>query len=83
MEQFGWSGTGKSEVLQINHKQKGNHHMTHTWKVVYFLPSAQWTGGSIRGVAFVQAATQPEASFAFKHQYAGQFSTIEKIEKLG
>ena len=57
--------------------------MTHTWKVVCFLPSAQWTGGSIRGVAFVQAATQPEASYAFKQQYAGQFSTIEKIEKLG
>ena len=56
--------------------------MTHTWKVVYFLPSEKWTGGSIRGVAFVEAYTQPEASFAFKQQYAGEFSTIEKIEKI-
>ena len=57
--------------------------MTHTWKVVYFLPFSQRKGGSIRGVAFVQAATQPEASYSFKQQYAGQFSTIEKIEKFG
>lgn len=57
--------------------------MTCTWKVVYFLPSEKWSGGSIRGVAFVEAATRPEASFAFKQQYAGQFSTIEKIEKMG
>lgn len=56
--------------------------MTHTWKVIYFLPSSQWKGGSIRGVAFVQAASQSEASFTFKQQYAGQFSTIEKIEKF-
>lgn len=57
--------------------------MTYTWKVVYFLPFSQRKGSSIRGVAFVQAATQPEASYAFKQQYAGQFSTIEKIEKFG
>lgn len=56
--------------------------MTYTWKVVYFLPPAQWTGGNIRGVAFVEAATQSEASWAFKQQYAGQYSTIEKIEKF-
>ena len=54
--------------------------MTHTWKVVYFLPYHQRSGGNIRGVAFVEAATRPEASFAFQHLYAGQFSTIEKIE---
>ena len=64
-------------------KKKGEQLMTYTWKVVYFLPSHQWSGGNIRGVAFVQAATQPEASWAFKQQYAGQFSTIEKIEKFG
>jgi hypothetical protein len=57
--------------------------MTYTWKVVYFLPSHQWSGGNIRGVAFVEACTQHEASWAFKQQYAGQFSTIEKIEKFG
>ena len=39
--------------------------MTYTWKVVYYLPSSQWSGGNNRGVAFVEAATQPEASWAF------------------
>ena len=57
--------------------------MTYTWKVVYFLPGNQWSGGNIRGVTFVEAATRSEASFAFQRQYAGQFSTIEKIEKFG
>ena len=57
--------------------------MTYTWKVVYYLPSSQWSGGNNRGVAFVEAATQPEASWAFKQQYAGQYSTIDKIEKFG
>lgn len=57
--------------------------MTYTWKVVYYLPSHKWSGGNSRGVAFVEAHTQPEASWAFKQQYAGQFSTIERIEKFG
>ena len=57
--------------------------MTYTWKVVYYLPSHLWSGGNSRGVAFVEAHTQPEASWAFKQQYAGQFTTIEKIEKFG
>lgn len=57
--------------------------MTYTWKVVYYLPSSQWSGGNNRGVAFVEAATQPEASWAFKQQYAGQYSTIDRIEKFG
>lgn len=57
--------------------------MTYTWKVVYILPGNQWSGGNIRGVAFVEACTQAEASWAFKQQYAGQFFTIEKIEKIG
>ena len=56
--------------------------MTYTWKVVYLLPSGQWSGGNIRGVAFVEAATQSEASWAFKQQYAGHYSTIERIEKF-
>ena len=56
--------------------------MTYTWKVVYLLPTAQWSGGNIRGVAFVEAATKAEASWAFKQQHAGQFSTIERIEKF-
>jgi len=54
--------------------------MTYTRKVVY-VPKVM--NGGMRGVAFVEACTQPEASWAFKQQYAGQFSTIEKIEKLG
>lgn len=57
--------------------------MTYTWKVVYYLPPAKRSGSHIQGVAFVQAATQPEASYAFKQQYAGQFTTIDKIEKFG
>lgn len=57
--------------------------MTYTWKIVYVLPGEQWKGGSIHGVALVEAATKPEASFTFKQQYAGQFHTIEKIEKIG
>ena len=56
--------------------------MTFTWKVVYFPPSHQWSGSNIRGVAFVEAHTQAEASWAFKQQYSGQFSTIERIEKF-
>ena len=57
--------------------------MTYTWKVVYYLPSHKWSGGSIRGVTFIEAATRQEASHTFQQQYAGQFSTIEKIEKFG
>ena len=57
--------------------------MTYTWKVVYYLPGDQWRGGVNKGVAFVEAATRAEASFAFQTQYAGQFSTIDSIEKFG
>jgi hypothetical protein len=39
--------------------------------------------GNIRGVALIEAESRQDASFAFQRQYAGQFSTIEKIEKLG
>lgn len=57
--------------------------MTYTWKVTYYLPPEKWTGANILGVAFVEAATRSEASFCFQQQYAGQFSTIDKIEKIG
>ena len=53
--------------------------MKYTWKVVYV---PQVMNGGMRGVAFVEAATQAEASYFFKLQYSGQFHTIEKIEKL-
>lgn len=39
--------------------------------------------GGMRGVAFVEAATESEASYFFQKQYAGQFSTIKSIEKIG
>ena len=54
--------------------------MTYTWKIVY---TPKVMNGGIRGVAFVEAATRPEASFSFKQQYAGQFFTLERIEKFG
>lgn len=50
-----------------------------TWKVVY-VPKTM--NGGVRGVAFVEAATKSEASFAFQTQYAGQYSTVERIEKF-
>jgi hypothetical protein len=53
-----------------------------TWKVVYYLPSNQWSGGNIKGVALVEAGDKAHASQVFKEQYSGQFSTIESIEKL-
>lgn len=57
--------------------------MTYTWKIVYIVRSELRKGGSLYAVALVEAATNPEASFAFRQQYAGQFHTIEKIEKIG
>ena len=53
-----------------------------TWKVVYYLPSEKWSGGSIKGVAFVQAGDQAHASQVFREQYNGQYSTIYSIEKV-
>lgn len=52
---------------------------TETWKVVYF-PKVLNAG--MRGVAFVEAKTQAEASYYFKQQYVGEFSAIERIERL-
>jgi hypothetical protein len=53
-----------------------------TYKVVYFLPGNQWSGGCIKGVALVEAGDKAHASQVFKEQHAGQYSTIETIEKL-
>ena len=50
-----------------------------TWKVVYY-PKVM--NGGIRGVAFVEAGDRAHASYTFKQQYAGQFSTIASIEKV-
>ena len=39
-------------------------------------------GFSTKGVAFVEAGDKAHASAVFKEQYAGQFFTIDSIEKL-
>jgi hypothetical protein len=52
---------------------------TETWKVVYY---PKVLNGGMRGVAFVEAETQAEASYFFKQQYAGEFHTIERIGRL-
>lgn len=54
--------------------------MTYTWKVVYY-PKVM--NGGMRGVAFIEAPTRAEASYYFQIQYAGQFHTIDRIEKIG
>lgn len=56
-----------------------NYGSYETWKVVYY-PKVLNAG--MRGVAFIEAQTQAEASYFFKLQYEGQFSTIERIEKF-
>lgn len=53
-----------------------------TWKVVYHLPADRWSGGNSKGVALVEAGDRAHASQVFKDQYAGQYSTIDSIEKL-
>ena len=50
-----------------------------TWKIVY-LPTT--LNGGMRGVALVEADCRQQAMYAFSQQYAGQYSTIEKCEKL-
>lgn len=54
-----------------------------TWKVVYFLPPNQWTGGNTKGVALVEAGDQGHAMQVFREQYSGQFSTVDSITLLG
>lgn len=53
-----------------------------TWKVVYDLPPAQRSGFNTKGVALVEAGDRAHASTVFKEQYAGQYFTIDSIEKL-
>jgi len=50
--------------------------------VVYYLPSNQCSGGSSKGVAFVEAGDKAHASYVFKQQYAGQYSKVMFSEKL-
>lgn len=53
-----------------------------TYKIVYYLPPSQWSGGNTKGVAFVEAGDKAHASQVFREQYSGQYSTIDSIEKL-
>lgn len=50
-----------------------------TWKIVY-LPRNN--NGGMRGVALVEADCKQMAMYTFSQQYAGQYFTIEKCEKL-
>ena len=50
-----------------------------TWKIVY-IPKVM--NGGVRGVAFVEAGDRGHAMQTFREQYAGQYFTIEKCEKL-
>ncbi len=50
-----------------------------TWKIVY-VPKVM--NGGVRGVAFVEADCKQMAMRTFMQQYAGQYFTIERCEKL-
>ena len=54
---------------------------TETFKIVYNLPPAQQSGGK-KGVALVEAVNKQWAIHAFQQDYAGQYSTIDRVEKL-
>lgn len=53
-----------------------------TYKIVYYLPTSQWSGGNTKGVALVEAGDKAHASQVFREQYAGEYSTVCSIEKL-
>ncbi|MBR5272830.1 MAG: hypothetical protein IKU25_05480 [Clostridia bacterium] len=50
-----------------------------TWKIVY-IPKIMNNGA--RGVALVEADCHQMAMSTFQQQYAGQYLTVEKCEKL-
>lgn len=50
-----------------------------TWKVVYY---PKVLNGGTMGVAFVEADCHQMAMYTFMRQYAGQYQTIYKCEKL-
>ena len=50
-----------------------------TWKITYY-PKVLNAG--MRGVAFVEADCRQMAMHTFQQQYAGQYSAVEKCEKL-
>ena len=50
-----------------------------TWKVVYY---PKELNGGVMGVAFVEADCRQMAMHTFMQQYAGQYSTVYKCERL-
>ena len=50
-----------------------------TWKIVY---NPVVKNGGMRGVALVEADCRQQALYTFSQQYAGQYTTVEKCEKL-
>lgn len=50
-----------------------------TWKITYY-PKVLNAG--MRGVAFVEADCRQMAMYTFQQQYAEQYSTVEKCEKV-
>ena len=50
-----------------------------TWKVVYMPLNSM---GGVRGVAFVEAGDRAHAMQVFREQYAGQYFTVQSIQKL-
>ena len=56
-----------------------NYGAYETWKVVYY-PKVLNAG--MMGVAFIEAQTKSDASYYFRLQYEGQYSTIASIEKF-
>lgn len=50
-----------------------------TWKITY-VPKVM--NGGMRGVALVEAPDRHAAMYTFGQQYAGQYHTVEKCEKL-
>ena len=54
--------------------------MTYTWKIVYY-PKVLNNG--MRGVALIEASDRSQAIYIFQQQYAGQYHTIDRCEKIG
>lgn len=52
---------------------------TETWKIVY---NPKVLNGGRMGVALIEATSKQTATYAFKQQYAGEFSTIQSCTKL-
>ena len=50
-----------------------------TWKIVY-VPNVM--SGGMRGVAIVEAGDRAHAMQTFREQYAGEYHTVESVEKL-